>query len=91
VPAFAISSPKLESDADGLFARATIVNRSKVAQQRLTVSCVGRRGARIVAAGRAIVDRLAPAGAKPTPFTVFFIGDPRGAALQCAAPATVLR
>jgi hypothetical protein len=91
VPAFAISGLKVRSDSDGVFAKATIVNRSTVAQQRLTVSCVGRRGGRVVAAGRAIVDRLAPEGAKPTTFTVFFIGDPRGTALRCAAPATVLR
>jgi hypothetical protein len=56
------------------------------------ISCVARKGDRILAAGRGIVDRLAPAAGakKPTTFTVFFIGDPKGAAVDCAAPPTVL-
>ena len=33
---------------------------------------------------------LPPAGAKPTQFTVFFIGNPKGAKLSFSAPPTVL-
>jgi hypothetical protein len=90
VPSFAISAVKLESDTDGVFAKGTIVNRSKVAQRRLTIFCVARKGRKVVAAGRAILDQLAPAGAKPTKFTVFFIGNPTGAKLSFSAPPTVL-
>ena len=90
VPSFAISGVQLESDTDGVFAKGTIVNRSKVVQKRLTVFCVARKGAKIVAAGRAILDALPAAGAKPTRFTVFFIGNPKGAKLSFAAPPTVL-
>jgi hypothetical protein len=90
VPRFAISSVTLDSDSDGVFAKGTIVNRSKVAQRRLTIFCVARKGGKIVAAGRAILDALAPAGAKPTRFTVFFIGNPKGAKLSFSAPPTVL-
>jgi hypothetical protein len=90
IPSFGISAIQLESDTDGVYAKATIVNRSKIAQRRLTIFCVGRKGDKVVAAGRAIVDRLPPAGAKPTKFSVFFIGNPKGAKLTFSAPPTVL-
>jgi hypothetical protein len=90
LPRFGISAVQLQSDTDGVYARATIVNRSKIAQRRLTIFCVARKGAKVVAAGRAIVDRLPPAGAKPTKFSVFFIGNPKGAKLTFSAPPTVL-
>jgi hypothetical protein len=90
VPRFAISDVTLDSDTDGVFAKGTIVNQSKVPQRRLTIFCVARKGGEIVAAGRAILDGLPPAGAKPTRFTVFFIGNPKGAKLSFAAPPTVL-
>ena len=44
----------------------------------------------VVAAGRGILDVLPPAGAKPTKFTAFFIGNPKGAKLSFSAPPTVL-
>jgi hypothetical protein len=90
IPTFSISGVHVSSEADGIYAKGTIVNRSKVAQPRLTIFCVARKGTKIVAAGRAIVDRLPPAGAKPTAFTVFFIGNPKGAKLVFAAPPTAL-
>jgi hypothetical protein len=90
LPSFGISAIQLQSDTDGVYAKATIVNRSKIAQRRLTIFCVARKGAKVVAAGRAIVDRLPPAGAKPTKFSVFFIGNPKGAKLTFSAPPTVL-
>ncbi|HEX6699063.1 MAG TPA: hypothetical protein VF080_19805 [Solirubrobacteraceae bacterium] len=90
VPRFAISDVTLDSDSDGVFAKGTIVNQSKVAQRRLTIFCVARNGGKIVAAGRAILDGLPSAGAKPTKFTVFFIGNPKGAKLTFTAPPTVL-
>jgi hypothetical protein len=90
VPSFAISGVGLESDSGSVFAKGTIVNRSKVAQKRLTIFCVARKGAKVVAAGRGILDALPPAGAKPTRFTVFFIGNPKGAKLSFSAPPTVL-
>jgi hypothetical protein len=90
VPSFAISGVGLQSDSGSVFAKGTIVNRSKVAQKRLTIFCVARKGAKVVAAGRGILDVLPPAGAKPTRFTVFFIGNPKGAKLSFSAPPTVL-
>jgi hypothetical protein len=91
-PVIEISNVHVGSDADGIFAEGIVTNRSKIAQKRLTIFCVARRGTTVVAAGRAIIDRLAPAPTpKPTKFTVFFIGNPKGARLEFAAPPTVLK
>lgn len=91
VPTFRISGAKVDRDSDGTYAKATIANASKVAQRNLVVFCVARKGGKIVAAGRAIIESLPPQGAAPTQFTVFFIGDPQGGKLSFSAPATVLR
>jgi len=91
IPRFRIADVTVDSDADGVFARGTIANESKIAQRRLAIFCMARKGSKVVAAGRAMVDALPPAGAKPTTFTVFFIGNPKGAKLSFSAPATVLR
>jgi hypothetical protein len=91
-PVIEISKVHVGSDADGVFAEGFVANRSKIAQKRLTIFCVARRAGRVVAAGRAIIDRLPPAPTpKPTKFTVFFIGNPKGARLEFAAPPTVLK
>ena len=90
LPSFAISGVSLESDSGSVFAKGTIVNRSKVVQKRLTIFAVARQGTKVVAAGRGILDVLPAAGAKPTKFTVFFIGNPKGAKLSFSAPPTVL-
>jgi hypothetical protein len=92
LPKIVLSGVKAGRDEDGNYAKGTIANRSAVAQKRLVVTCVARAGGKVIAAGRAVVDRLPPAGEskKPTTFTVFFIGDPLQAELACAAPPTVL-
>lgn len=90
VPSLEVSGVRLTSDSGSVIAKGTIANKSTVAQRRVTIFCVARRGSRIVAAGRAIVDRVPPTGGKPTPFTVFFIGNPKGAKLSFSAPPTVL-
>ncbi len=73
-----------ESASNGLGAGGTISNHSAVAQHKLVVFAVARRGGVVVAAGRAVVPEVA-AGAS-MPFEVFFIGEPRGAHLQASAP-----
>lgn len=92
IPRIVLSNPQVGRDADGVYAKGTVRNESTLQQRRLVISCVARKGAKVVAAGRAIVEKLAPTlpGKKPTSFTVFFIGDPKGARLDCAAPPTVL-
>ncbi len=75
-----------EESASGPSVEGTVVNHSAVTQQELVVFAVGRRGGRVVAAGRAVLPTLSAHSSAP--FQVFFIGNPRGASLQLSAPAT---
>ncbi|MFI5008660.1 MAG: hypothetical protein ACHQDY_00120 [Solirubrobacterales bacterium] len=77
-----------EDPSNGVGEEGTVLNASKVTQQKLVVYAVGRRAGRIVAAGRAVLPEV-PAG-QSTPFQVFFIGNPRGTQLQVSAPASTL-
>lgn len=88
VPEIEISAVNLGHDANGRFAKGRIVNRSQIEQKHLTVFCIARASGKVVAAGRAVIEKLVPG--KPAVFTVFFIGDPSGAKLSFAAPPTVL-
>ena len=89
VPELAISGAKLEDDpTSGVAAVGKVENRSAIEQRALVIYAVARKGRRIVAAGRGQVPKL-KAGAE-APFTVFFIGDPRGGKLTLAAPPTAL-
>jgi hypothetical protein len=72
----------------GVGVKGQAFNRSRIEQPRLVIYCVARKHGRVVAAGRSIIERLRVD--KPSRFTVFFIGDPRGAALTLAAPPTAL-
>lgn len=77
----------LESDgAGGTEGRGRLQNRSSEPQRAVTVYAVARRGSKVVAAGRALVDRVAAGAAAP--FAIYFIGDPKGARISVsAAPA----
>jgi hypothetical protein len=89
LPELEIRGLKTSSDASGdLAVEGEVVNGSDVEQRRLVVFVIGRRGDRIVAAGRAVVERLAPR--KSARFSAFPIGDPQGAELSAAAPPTVV-
>jgi hypothetical protein len=92
LPKIAIDGVTHGKDEDGFYAQGTIRNESDVSQKRLVVTCVARSGGKVIAAGRAVVEKLDPAKTlkKPTKFTVFFIGDPKSAHLDCSAPPTVL-
>jgi len=92
LPEIAIEGVTHGQDEDGFFAQGTLRNESAVSQKRLVVTCVARDGGKVVAAGRAVVEKLDPFATvkKPTKFTVFFIGDPKSAKLDCSAPPTVL-
>jgi hypothetical protein len=89
LPKLDVSALKAEGDASGDQAiTGDVANRSQVEQRRLVIYVTARKGDRVVAAGRAIVERLAPG--KRARFSVFPIGDPNGAALSAAAPPTVV-
>jgi hypothetical protein len=64
-----------------------LTNASGVDQRNVPVYLVAMRGRRIVAAGRAIVERL---GARPAQFRIYPVGDPVGATLTVTAAPTVL-
>ena len=85
-----MQAPHLENDpTSGISAVGRVTNRSSILQRKLVLYCVARRGARIVAAGRGGIDRLKPG--KSARYTIFFIGNPKGARLTVAAPPTTLR
>jgi hypothetical protein len=67
-------------------AAGTVHNPSNVAQQHLVVYVSARRGARVVAAGRAVLADVG-AGASVS-FQVFLVGSPSGAKLRASAPPT---
>ena len=84
-PEVSLSGARISEDpANGVVATGTVANRSKVAQSGLAVFAVARRAGKIVAAGRAIVPELAPAGSAP--FQASLVGDASGAQLDVAAP-----
>jgi hypothetical protein len=79
----------LNDPVSGMSALGHVVNHSKLLQRRLPVFCVARRGDAIVAAGRAILEKVKPS--KPASFQVFFIGNPRGARMTCTPLPTILK
>ena len=62
-----------------------VISDSGEEEREVVVYAVARRGARIVAAGSALVPQLAIGAG--TRFQLYFIGDPRGARLQFSAVA----
>lgn len=88
-PRISLSAVRLDKDpVSGVAATGRARNRSDVEQRRLPIFCVARKGDRVVAAGRAIIDKLRPG--KSRRFTIFFIGDPSGAELTLGVTPTKL-
>jgi hypothetical protein len=79
---------KLEQDPDGAYTQGRLRNDSAIDQRQLVVYAVAERGGKVVAAGRAGIEKL-PAH-KSRMFKVFWIGDPAGAKVSVFAPPTVL-
>jgi hypothetical protein len=73
---------RLDSDADGPYLTGTIVSRLERPQRNLPVFAVALRGGRVVAAGRALVPKVAAHARKPVRFRLLFVGNPRGARIQ---------
>ncbi|HEX8713935.1 MAG TPA: hypothetical protein VF706_00070, partial [Solirubrobacteraceae bacterium] len=70
IPKLTISGARLAQEASGAVATGTIANHSAIEQRALVVFAVVRQGARVLAAGRAVLPQLA-AGAS-TQFQVYF-------------------
>lgn len=90
-PRIVLRGLHLAHDTTGVFATGRVENRSRLVQRNMPIFAVARRGGRVIAAGRAIIERLDPAPQpKPTVFRIFFVGDPRGATLDVRPAPTVL-
>jgi hypothetical protein len=89
LPQVDVSPPRLSGDpVSGIEATGDVVNRTGEEQGRLLLYVVARSGGRVVAAGRGAIEHL-KASTKPLHYDVFFIGDPRGAALDVSAFPTL--
>ena len=55
-----------------------MVNKTGADQGRLLLYAVASKGGKVVAAGRGAIDHLKHS-TKPLHYTIFFIGDPKGA------------
>lgn len=87
LPKIEIGPPRVGGDpTSGLAVEGKLTNRSDVLQRKLVIYAVARRGGKVVAAGRGQIERLRPR--KPTAYQVFFIGNPKGAQVELAAPPT---
>jgi hypothetical protein len=79
---------RLEHDTSGAYSAGRLHNRSAIEQNQVTIYAVAERDGRVVAAGRAGIERVK--ARRSAPFRIFWIGDPKGAALRIFAPPTVL-
>ena len=90
LPEMQTTSPKIEVDpVSGTQATGKVTNNSDVEQRDLILNAVARKGDQVVAAGRGELKRLAPG--KTADYTIFFIGDPKGAKVTVTAPATLFQ
>jgi hypothetical protein len=82
LPKVSATDPKLEGDPySGVVAAGELVNESGERQERVLIYAVATEQGRVVAAGRGAIENLKPEP-KPLPYNVYFIGDPRRAAID---------
>ncbi len=90
-PRIKLVGAHLTRDSTGRFLTGRVRNASKVTQRNMPIYAVAKRGRRIVAAGRAIIEKLDPdPQPKPTVFRIFFVGNLTGARIEAHAYPTVL-
>ncbi|MFN8160920.1 MAG: hypothetical protein U0R52_07760 [Solirubrobacterales bacterium] len=89
LPDIEVGPPKLEQDpVSGLDVRGTVVNKTGKEQGPLLLFAVAKQGSKVVAAGRGGIDHLKPS-TKALHYTIFFIGDPKGAKVDVTSFPTV--
>ena len=88
LPRLEVSGLEQDRDPDGVITRGVVKNASSIDQRNVTLYAVALKGGKVVAAGRAGVERIKP-GATAR-FKVFWIGEPGGARVHIYAPPTVL-
>ena len=78
-PEVTVSTPKVEGDPySGVLASGNVSNDSGEDLNRLLLYAVARKGGEVVAAGRGAIEPFKDKP-KPFPYSIYFIGDPRGA------------
>lgn len=88
IPAVSVGQAHLVSDPDGQFYVGTVTNKSKSTLSALPLYAVGVSGGKVVAAGRALVQKLAPAG--KANYRILLAGKPAGSQLSIyAAPKPI--
>lgn len=91
-PKITLGPARLDSDSTGSYATGEIRNESKILQTNVPIFGVALKGGKVVAAGRALIEKLPPAPTKkPITFKIFFIGDAKGAQLEFTTVPTVLK
>jgi hypothetical protein len=84
LPDIVVGAPKvLDDPVSGLELSGTVTNRSSSDQTRLVVAGVAWKGARLAAAGRAVVEKLTRT--KPARYHILPIGRPQGARVAVVA------
>lgn len=92
LPKIKLERVKMDSDESGPFVSGIVRNLSRTSQVNMPIYGVFRRGTKIVAAGRALIERLNPEPQKkPTVFRIFFVGTTKGAKLSLEPEPTVLQ
>jgi len=82
IPEIEVSEPTIEGDpVSGLEATGTVVNRTGSEQERLLLYAIGRKGGKVVAAGRGAIEHM-KATTKELHYDIFFIGNPTGTDLE---------
>lgn len=90
-PRIRLDGTRIVRDSSGVAIEGTVHLLAKTVQRDLPIYGVVRKGSEVVAAGRAIIERLDPDPTpKPTPFRIFLVGDPRGGRLDVRAYPTAL-
>lgn len=92
LPDIRLAGTRLDEDSTGALATGVVKNFSKITQVNMPIYAVVERGGKVVAAGRALIEKLNPEPqSKPTTFRIFFIGDPAGGKLDVTPVPTVLK
>jgi len=86
-PRITLQQIEQESDPAGAVITGFVMNKSEIDQRDIVVYASATKGDEVVALGKGQVQRVKPG--QRAPFNVFFIGDPTGAKVDLAVPATV--